>query len=405
MRQRVSTDETAREAAHLRALNLERVLAVAMDRKGPFTRAQLIDATGLSAPTVGSLTSQLIRTGLVEDLGTGPSRGGRRPSLMAFNPRYGFAAGIDIGPTRTRLAVTDLRGEMLAHSIVPTSSGGAPAATLARLASDLQALMKEAGVEPGQLLAVAAGAPGPVDIDRGVITFAPNLKGWTDVPIRDILHGALGAPVLVENDVNVALLGEHGRGAARGHDTCAFIFVGTGIGAAFLIDGAIHRGHHYMAGEIAVMCMGPQYVEQNFGSRGCLEVLAGLEALAARWPRAAGRDPADWMAELFSAAARGDVEARQAIDETARLIAIAAVNVGTVVDPSIVVLGGALFVQAEPLVVAVREVVQKLSRAPVQLVVSALGKEAPLAGCVLVAATEARRQVRLKLRSGLRRIS
>ncbi|HEX2340558.1 MAG TPA: hypothetical protein VHI98_08775, partial [Vicinamibacterales bacterium] len=137
MRQRASTDDTAREAAHLRALNLERVLAVAMDRKGPFTRAQLIDATGLSAPTVGSLTSQLIRTGLVEDLGTGPSRGGRRPSLMAFNPRYGFAAGIDIGPTRTRLAVTDLRGEVLGHSIVPTSSGGAPAATLLRLASDL----------------------------------------------------------------------------------------------------------------------------------------------------------------------------------------------------------------------------------------------------------------------------
>jgi glucokinase len=406
MRQRASTDEPAREAAHLRALNLERVLAVAMDRRGPFTRAQLIDATGLSAPTVGSLTSQLIRTGLVADLGTGPSRGGRRPSLMAFNPRYGFAAGIDIGPTRTRLAVADLRGEMLAHSIVPTTAeGGTPTATLTRLASDLQALLKEADVEPQHLLAIAAGAPGPVDIDRGVVTVAPNLKGWVDVPMRDILQGAFGAPVLVENDVNLALLGEHWRGAARGHDTCAFIFVGTGIGAAFLIDGGVHRGHHFMAGEIAVMCMGPQFVEQDFGARGCLEVLAGLEALAARWPRAAGRDPASWMSELFEAAEHGDADARKAIDETARLIGIAAANVGTVVDPSIVVLGGALFVQAEPLVVAVRDVVQRLSRAPVQIVVSALGKEAPLAGCVLVAATEARRQVRLRLRSGLRRVS
>jgi glucokinase len=405
MRLRASTDDTAREAAHLRALNLERVLAVAMERRGPFTRAQLIDATGLSAPTVGSLTSQLIRTGLVADLGTGPSRGGRRPSLMAFNPRYGFAAGIDIGPTRTRLALCDLRGEIVAHNIVPTSSGGTPAATLTRLASDLQALLKEADVDAGHLLAVAVGAPGPVDIDRGIVTIAPNLKGWIDVPIRDILHGALGVPVLVENDVNVALVGEHWRGAARGHDTCAFIFVGTGIGAAFLIDGAIHRGHHYMAGEIAVMCMGPQYVEQDFGSRGCLEVLAGLEALAARWPNAAGRDPAGWMTELFEAAERGDAEARHAIHETAQLIGIAAANVGTVVDPSIVVLGGALFAQAEPLVVEVRDVVKRLSRAPVQIVVSALGKEAPLAGCVLAAATEARRQVRLRLRSGLRRVS
>ena len=106
----VGHDGGARHAAHLRGLNLERVLNVAMDRPGSFTRAELIEATGLSAPTVGSLTADLIRHGVVKDLGTGPSSGGRRPMFMELNARHRYVAGIDLGPTRTRLAVADLRG-------------------------------------------------------------------------------------------------------------------------------------------------------------------------------------------------------------------------------------------------------------------------------------------------------
>ena len=371
---------------------------VAMDQPIGFTRAELIAATGLSAPTVGSLVSHLIRSGVVRELGTGPSRGGRRPSFMEFNARHGYVAGIDLGPTRTRLSVADLRGEPLAHRIVPTPAGIGPEALLSRLATSVRALMKETEAPPERLLAVTCGAPGVVDYERGVVILAPNLVGWSNVAVRDILERALEAPVVVENDVNLAVLGEHWRGAARGHDTCVFLFVGTGIGAGVLIDGELHRGHHFMAGEIAVMCMGPQYVDVDFGRRGCLETLAGLQGLAARWPRAGRGDPAKWMAELFDAAQRGDKVARQAMDETAQLIGIAVANVGAVVDPSLIVLGGALFAQAEPLVHEVRKVVSRISRPPLEIVVSALGKEAPLWGSLLVASREARRQVRLRMR-------
>src|SRR5438046_147442 len=110
----------ARHASHLRTLNLDRVLSVAMDGTGTFTRAELSNATGLSGPTVGTLAADLIRSGLITDLGTGHSRGGRKPSLMEFNARHGFVAGIDLGPTRTRLAIADLRAELVAHRVVPT---------------------------------------------------------------------------------------------------------------------------------------------------------------------------------------------------------------------------------------------------------------------------------------------
>lgn len=396
---RTAAEGGARHAVHLRGLNLERVLSVGMDRVGSFTRAQLIKATGLSAPTVGSLASHLIDSGLFKDLGTGPSSGGRRPSFMEFNARHGFVAGIDLGPTHTRLAVADLRGEPLAHRIVPTPSL-APSAMLGRIAASVRELMREAQAPADRLLAVGAGAPGAVDCERGIVALAPNLEGWSRVPMRDILQRALGAPVLVENDVNLAILGEHWRGAARGHDTCVFVFVGTGIGAGVLIGGELHRGHHFMAGEIAIMCMGPQYAEVDFGTRGCLETLAGLKALASRWPQSAQADPARWVSDLFEAAQGGDRDARQAIDETAKLISIAVGNVAAVVDPSLIVLGGALFAQAEPLVHEVRRVVGRITHSTIEIVHSALGNEAPLSGSLLLAATEARQQVRLRLREG-----
>jgi glucokinase len=385
-------------AIHLRRLNLEKVLGLVMDRSGTFTRAELIEASGLSAPTVGSLVSHLIRSGVVRDMGTGPSRGGRRPSFMEFNARHGFIAGIDLGPTRTRLAVADLRGEPLAHDVVATPAKLPPEKMIASLASSLRAVMKQAQVSPDRLIAVGAGAPGAVERDRGVVALAPNLgvQGWSQVPMRDLLERALGVPAVVENDVNLAILGERWRGAAQGHQTCVYITLGTGIGAGIVVDGVLHRGHHFMAGEIAFMCMGPQYVETR--AERCLETLASLKAVAARWPRAARADPATWVAELFQAASDGDTRARKVVDETALLIGMAVANLAVVVDPSLIVLAGALIVQGEPLLHEVRRIVSRMVPTAPQIVVSALAEEAPLWGSLLVAATEARRQVRLRLR-------
>src|SRR3954469_5628286 len=133
MRSRDDAQNGARHAAHLRGLNLERVLAVAMERPGPFTRAELIGVTGLSAPPVGSLSAHLMKSGLVRDLGAGPSRGGRRPTFMEFNARHGYVAGIDLGPTHTRLAVADLRGDRVADRVVATPRGRGAVSLLARV--------------------------------------------------------------------------------------------------------------------------------------------------------------------------------------------------------------------------------------------------------------------------------
>jgi glucokinase len=396
---RTNMTEGVRHAAHLRGLNLERVLAVVMDRPAPFTRAELIDATGLSAPTVGSLASSLIRSGVVRDLGTGPSRGGRRPSFMEFNAHHGFVAGIDLGPTHTRLAIADLRGEVLAHRVLPTPPTRDPAALLGEIAGELRTLMRESQIPFSRLFTVGAGAPGAVDLRTGVAAYASNLKGWTEVPVATILKKALGVPVVVENDVNLAVLGERWRGVARGHDNCVFIAVGTGIGAGIVVNGELHHGHHFLAGEIGFMCMGAQYVDQDLRSRGGgLETLAGLKALEARWPGPAGVDGDSWLGALFEAARAGDRTALKAIDETAALIGIAIANLSVVIDPSLIVLGGAMVGQIPTLADEVRQIVERVVPRSSAIVVSSLGQEAPLWGAVLVATIEAREHLREQLR-------
>ena len=292
-----------------------------------------------------------------------------------------------------------MHGERLAHRVVATPNSGGPDQALSRLAGELRTLLSESRVPIGRLLAVSAGAPGVVDRDRGVVVaLAPNLKGWSQVPMAKVLRRNLGAPVVVENDVNLAILGEHWRGAARGHDTCAFVTVGTGIGAGVMVNGELYHGRHFMAGEIALMCMGPQYVATDFGARGCLETLAGLKAIAARWSRPDRVQVDGWVRALFDAAQGGDESARQIVDDTATFIGIATANLSIVLDPSLIVLGGALFAQAPQVADQVRRVVSRIVPTPSAIVLSELDKEAPLWGTLLVATTEARHRLRQQLR-------
>src|SRR4029453_275385 len=245
------------------------------------------------------------------------------------------------------------------------------------------------------------GARGAVDPGHGVVkALAPNLKGWNEVPVASLLRRAVGAPVIVDNDVNLAILGERWRGVARGHDTCAFITVGTGIGAGIIVKGELHHGHHFQAGEIALMCMGPQFVDSDFGARGCLETLVGLKALEARWSRHASSEGEPGAKGLIDAAQAGDRKARSILDETVTLIGIAAANLTLTLDPSLIVLGGAFIAQAPHTIDEIRRIVARVVLTPSGIMQSTLGESAPLWGSVLLAMSAARQRLRAQLKNG-----
>jgi glucokinase len=173
---------------------------------------------------------------------------------------------------------------------------------------------------------------------------------------------------------NLAILGERWKGAAQGHHTCAYITVGTGIGAGIIVDGVLHRGHHFIAGEIAFMCMGPQFVDTR--PHRCLESLASLKALVAN-AKTGHRDAAHFVDDAVRA--NGDRRLRKAVEDAAVLIGIAVANPSVVVDRRWW-LAGALVAEGRrwcPRCFIVAQVV-----GPPEIVLSALGKEAPLWGCL-----------------------
>jgi predicted NBD/HSP70 family sugar kinase len=396
------SDLEARHPRQLRRVNMDRVLAATMAKPEPQTRAELMKATGLSAPTVGSLASELVRLGLLRELGRGPSTGGRRPRALQFNADYGVVAGIVLGARSTRLALADLTGRSLAATEAQTPEDEGPERLMAWMSRLIGSLLAEAGVpHDRRLLTVTAGLPGAVDRARGtVVGLMPGFRSWENVALGASLERLVGAPVVAENDVNLAILGEHWRGAAQGHDTCVFIVHEVGLGAGILIGGELHRGQHSLAGEIAVMCMASEYVTRDFGSRGCLETLAGLDTILGRWRPDARGSIQQQTVDLLRAARAGDPGALGVIDEAATLIGMAASHVSLVIDPSLLVLSGPLVGTGGEVLERVRSVVSRIIPRPPRVVCSALGDQAMLSGSLLVATQEARGRLRQDLRHG-----
>jgi predicted NBD/HSP70 family sugar kinase len=394
------SEAEARHPRQLRQVNMDRVLAAAMARPGPLTRAQITAATHLSPPTVGNLSTALVKLGLLSALGRGPSTGGRPPHALQFNARFGVVAGLVLEETTTRLAVADLTGETLVTAGVATPPDDGPEPMLMWMGEQVRALLTDARVPSGRpLLALGLGLPGAVDRGRGmVVGLMPGFRSWEGLPVGALLEQQLGTPVVVENDVNLAVLGEHWRGAAQGHETCAFISLGVGIGAGILIGGELHRGHHSLAGEIAVMCMGSQFLTEDFGSRGCLETLVGLDTIVRGWRPEAREDLAEEAQALLRAARDGDGAARQAIGGAARLIGMAAASLSLVIDPSLLVLNGPLVEDGGDVLQRVRHVVSQIIPRPPKVVCSTLGDGAMLSGSLLVATQEARARLRRLLR-------
>jgi glucokinase len=236
-------------------------------------------------------------------------------------------AGIDLGGTQVRLALARSDGRIISSVRTRTALLGTPRG-LAEWASQ-QVVRKGGG---GRVRHAAIGAPGPIDSKKGVLVNPPNLLGWKDVPLAAILGEALGSPVEVENDANVAGLGEFYQGAGRGSRTMIYITWSTGVGGALILDGQLFRGAHGSAGEVGHMVLDPDGPLDACGQRGCVEAFCGGRALSGH-----GGAPA---AELFKAAAEGDAESAAVVRRAATYMGHALVNLTNLFDPDVIVIGG-----------------------------------------------------------------
>jgi glucokinase len=312
--------------------------------------------------------------------------------------------GIDIGGTKIALSLGDETGKIVRRFRRPTDSSGRPEDDIARMADDARQLLAEAGVARDEVAAVGSSAPGPVDVERGLLIDPPNLPGWGTVSVVSLVGEALGGPVGLENDGDAAALAEWRFGAGRGFSNVVYLTMSTGIGGGLILNGRLHRGRHSSAGEIGHIPLGEQGELCGCGMRDCFEAYAGGAGWTRRLRRVApessevtalagGREYVT-PEHVVAAARTGDAFALSELDRFNDYLARGIATIAFLLAPERVILGTIAVAAGEDLCFApvrerVRERVWRLIADGMEIVPAALGKEvADLAGiCAALEAT------------------
>lgn len=364
----------------LKHLN-ERTVLEAIRAGAPISRAEISRRAGISKPTVSLALQSLVEAGLVREAASRP--GGPSYGAVFFEPvpEAAYVLGLDLGARFLRGAVCDLAGEVRARQDVELRGADADRA-LQAIAALRESLVAAAALPVERIDGVVLGVPGVIDAD-GTSTLhltTPNIPGLEGRAFGRELGAQLVTDVTLENDVNLAAVGERWAGVARGVDDFAFLSVGTGMGMGLVLGGELHRGNHGAAGEVDWALAGmAEDVDPSAD---------GVAALAARLAPAgaAGTSlapPYDARA-VFAAARAGDALARTVVEEVARRIAAHIAPIAAVADPALVVLGGGLGTNGDLLLAPVRRLLAAWMPYPPRVEISSLGEAAVLMGALAV---------------------
>lgn len=290
--------------------------------------------------------------------------------------RDGFVIGIDLGGTRLRMALADLSGAVV-EEVDEAADPCGGLRQIERIGALAAGLLATRG---GRLAGAGLAVAGVPDARTGAVLLAPNLPEFDSIDVRAEATRALGCPVLIENDVNAAALGEQRSGG--GCEDFAFVAYGTGIGMGLVSGGRLVRGARGAAGEIAWLPIGADPFDAASRAQGSLETAIGSQALLERYCGLGGQ--AEDVRALFDRLGAGDAAAEAVVDEAARLLALALVAVRALADPERVVLGGSIGVRAE-LIERVRLWLGRAGAGDFPVEASALGSRAGLVGAISLA--------------------
>jgi predicted NBD/HSP70 family sugar kinase len=362
----------------LKDLN-ERTVLEAIRDGAPISRAEISRRAGISKPTVSLALQSLLESRLVREADPDSSRPSYGAIFFEPVPEAALVLGLDLGARFLRGAICDLHGTVRARQDVEIAGADAEQAVEGIVAL-CDSLTAATGLSPDLVDGAVVGVPGVADADTGrvALTSVPGLDG---LPFSPELEQRLGMPVSVENDINLAALGEQWQGVARGVDDFVFLSVGTGLGAGLVLHGELHRGRNGAAGELDVVSAGlPEDIDP---------CAAAVSQLAARL--AADRNGSSSLAPpydprtIFSAARAGDELALEVVAEEARRIALHVVPIAAVADVALVVLGGGLGANGDLLLHPVRELIAAWVPYPPRVEASTLGEAAVLTGAIAVA--------------------
>jgi glucokinase len=304
---------------------------------------------------------------------------------------------VDLGGTKIIAAVVVPDGKVVSRSYCLTLAEEGPQAVTERLLSAVSEALVRAKLKNSELAGVGVAAAGIIDAEKGVITTSPNLSGWHDVPLVDVIAEKMGLATYLVNDASAAALGEHRFGAGKGLDNLIYLTVSTGIGGGIIIDGRLYTGTDGCAGEIGHMTIEPHGPQCNCGNFGCLEALASGSAMTREAVRRMEQGEPSYIAELAEgrlwdvtaemiavAARQGDKMACQVVAEAANYLGIGLANLVNIFNPDVIVIGGGVSKMGSMLLEPARKVVKerafKLPSRTVRIIRARLGGNAGVVG-------------------------
>ena len=362
----------------LKDLN-ERTVLETIRAGAPISRAEISRRAGISKPTVSLALQSLLEAGLVQETEPDPGRPTYGAVFFDLVPEAALVLGLDLGARFLRGAICDLRGEVRARQDVELDGADADAAIEA-IGVLRDSLAESCGLSAELIDGAVVGVPGVVDADTGQLRLATNVPGLEGRHWGDDIRTRLELPVAVENDINLAAVGERWQGVARGVEDFVFLSVGTGLGAGLILRGELHRGRHGAAGEVDLVAAG-----RTDEIDPCAAAVSALAArLVAENGAATTLQPPFDVRSIFAAARAGDAIAQKVVAEEARRIALHLAPVAAVTDISLVVLGGGIGANADLLLDPTRDFLSRWLPYPPRIEVSSLGDAAVLTGALAV---------------------
>ncbi|MFN8474955.1 MAG: ROK family transcriptional regulator [Anaerolineae bacterium] len=369
-----------------------------LHQHAPLSRARLADMTGLNKATVSSLVRELLEAQYIRENGLNTGDTGRPSIQLELNPAAGAIIGAEIGVDFISILLTDFSAGVLWRLYERTSHLDGQDAILERVARGLEQA-REAAQQAGlPVLGVGLGVPGLVDVATGTLLFAPNL-GWTDVPLRQALEARFDFPIYVDNEANLAALGEAYFGAAENVRYVLYIHSSVGLGAGVVLDRRILSGTAGFAGEVGHMTVEPEGALCACGNHGCWETVASQRALFERIRAAINAGCESWLIEategrldqitiqlVIAAARRGDAVALDALGETGHYLGIGLAGLINLLNPECIVFGGMLSLAHEYLLPPMKAEIERRalrwSREGADIVIAKYGPDACAIGGV-----------------------
>ncbi len=259
----------------MKKINKSIVLETIIQRS-PISRSAISELTGLNKATVSTMVNELTESHLVDEIGPGQSSGGRKPLMLLFNNRAGYAIGIDLGVNYILGILTDLSGNIVSERRIQLEDLSSQS-LLEKLNKCVRYLLKKCPDSPYGVIGIGIGVPGMVD-EQGTVQSAPNL-GWKMVPLREQLIREFNLPVTIDNEANAGAYGEKQFGAGKNNSPMIYVSVGIGIGTGIILQDELYRGVSGFSGEMGHMSIVAEGLSCRCGNRGCWELYASEKAL------------------------------------------------------------------------------------------------------------------------------